>query len=116
LHEDLSWAGTGTIYAATLPSVSEPKKFKSRRPSRLQPTNGFGVVNQSAAPLARDDPQANDKEAQHDSGDQPPGLCARWSILSGEIPLAIRTALGVFMDLAAAVWTRNGRFVLIDIF
>jgi hypothetical protein len=47
LHEDLSWAGTGTIYAATLPSASDAKKFKSRRPSHSQPTTGIGIVNQS---------------------------------------------------------------------
>jgi hypothetical protein len=67
------------------------------------------------APLAREDPQANDKQTNDDSGDQPPRLCATWSILSGDILLAIRTALGVFMDLAAAVGTRNGGFIVVHI-
>ena len=61
-----------------------------------------------------DDPAIDHIQARSDAEDHPPGLADRRGILSRDETLAMGTALGIFVNLPAAIGTRNRRFLIFD--
>src|SRR5207253_70968 len=100
---------SATRGSAAQVAVATPSSNAKNASGRRIDMNQFYTIAHRLA----GDPPIHGEKTECRADDNPPGL-PRWRRVFGrKVILAIRAALGILVNLAATIWTRNGRFFVL---